>query len=87
MIATFVLTVRCVDRPGLVSSVSTHVYQCGGNITEAHQFNDREAGRFFMRIAFDVSEASFDVADLGKRMDSVGELEWIMRPAVQKSAP
>ena len=84
MIATFVLTLRCVDRPGLVSSVSTHVHQCGGDITEAHQFNDREAGRFFMRIAFDVSEASFDVADLGKRLDSVGDLEWTVRPAIKK---
>lgn len=84
MTAAYILTMRCVDRPGLASAVSTHVYQCGGNITEAQQFNDPETGRFFSRIAFDVGDPGFHVADLGKRMNSVGELEWIVRPAGQK---
>jgi len=84
MTAAFILTMRCVDRPGLASAVSTHVYQCGGNITEAQQFNDPETGRFFLRIAFDVGDPRFHIADLGKRMDSVGELEWTVRPAGQK---
>jgi formyltetrahydrofolate deformylase len=84
MKAAFILTMRCVDRPGLVSAVSTHLYNCGGNITEAHQFDDLETGRFFMRIAFEVGDQNFNVAELGKRMDSVGELEWSLRPADQK---
>ncbi len=84
MTAAFVLTLRCVDRPGLVSAVSTHIYQCGGNITEAHQFNDPETGHFFARIAFEVGDASFEVPDLGKRIDSLGELVWTSRPAAQK---
>jgi len=84
--AAFILTMRCVDRPGLVSAVSTHVYQCGGNITEAQQFNDSETGRFFLRIAFDVDDPMFRVPDFGKRMESVGKLEWTVRPAGQRKS-
>ena len=84
MTAAYIMTMRCVDRPGLVSAVSTHIYQCGGNITEAHQFNEPETGHFFARIRFEVRDASFEVADLGKRNDSVGDLDWTLRRADQK---
>ncbi|GGD14148.1 formyltetrahydrofolate deformylase [Aureimonas glaciei] len=51
-IATYVLTLSCVDRPGIVAAVTTELAELGANIAESNQFWDRGTGRFFMRIAF-----------------------------------
>ncbi|SJZ73952.1 formyltetrahydrofolate deformylase [Consotaella salsifontis] len=49
---TFVLTLSCVDRPGIVAAVTTVLAALGCNIAESNQFWDRQTDRFFMRIAF-----------------------------------
>lgn len=48
----FILKLSCPDVPGLVAEVSTYLFQAGGNILEAQQFNDADTARFFMRVAF-----------------------------------
>ena len=48
----FVLTLSCIDRPGIVAAVTTELAGSGSNIAESAQFWDRATGRFFMRIAF-----------------------------------
>jgi formyltetrahydrofolate deformylase len=48
----FVLTLICPNRPGIVAAVSTHLYEGGCNILEAHQYDDTETRRFFMRVVF-----------------------------------
>jgi formyltetrahydrofolate deformylase len=54
----FVLTLSCANRPGIVSAVSTHLFQIGCNIIEAQQFDDLASNRFFMRVVFNfVGEA------------------------------
>jgi formyltetrahydrofolate deformylase len=49
---TYVLTLSCQDKPGIVHAVSGFLLEQGGNIEEAAQFNDRDSGRFFMRVQF-----------------------------------
>ncbi len=51
-IDTYVLTLSCVDHPGIVAAVSTYLARNGCNILEAQQFDDRISGRFFMRVEF-----------------------------------
>ena len=51
----FVLTLSCVNRPGIVAAVTTCLYETGGDIREAQQFDDPETGKFFARIAFDLT--------------------------------
>jgi formyltetrahydrofolate deformylase len=53
----FVLTLSCLDRPGLVAAVSGCLFVNGGNILEAEQFNDKASGKLFMRVLFDTNEA------------------------------
>ena len=48
----YVLTLSCKDRPGLVAAVSRVIFESGGNIVDAQQFNDVDAGTFFMRAVF-----------------------------------
>ncbi|NLD70134.1 MAG: formyltetrahydrofolate deformylase [Limnobacter sp.] len=47
-----ILTLSCPDRPGIVHAVSGALFEMGGNILEAGQFNDRDTGLFFMRVHF-----------------------------------
>ena len=52
--ATFVLTVLCPDRPGIVYAVSGLLFEHHGNILESQQFDDLAEDRFFMRVRFAV---------------------------------
>jgi formyltetrahydrofolate deformylase len=52
--AAYTLTLSCEDRPGLVAAVTSILFENGGNILEAQQFDDLETGRFFMRVVFDL---------------------------------
>jgi len=49
---TYILTLSCPDRLGLVHAVSGFLLERGGNIEEAAQYNDRDTGLFFMRVQF-----------------------------------
>ena len=44
-----VLTLSCPNRPGIVAAVATALFEAGGNILEAQQFDDTETGRIVMR--------------------------------------
>ncbi|PFG19042.1 formyltetrahydrofolate deformylase [Serinibacter salmoneus] len=47
---TWVLTLSCPDRPGIVAAVAGALAGLEGNITESQQFGDPETGLFFMRV-------------------------------------
>ncbi len=55
-VGDFVLTLACPDRPGIVHAVTTFLMAHGGNIMESQQFGDQQAGKFFMRIDFEVDQ-------------------------------
>ena len=52
-----ILTLSCRDRPGITARVTGYLFDKGGNIIEAQQFNDIEDAEFFMRVAFDPGPA------------------------------
>jgi len=54
----YVLTLACLDQPGIVHAVTSFLLENVGNIRESQQFGDRESGRFFMRIDFETAQAS-----------------------------
>ncbi|MGY8973898.1 MAG: formyltetrahydrofolate deformylase [Sphingomonadales bacterium] len=56
----FVLTLSCADRPGITARVTSFLFERGGNILEAQQFNDRMSDAFFMRVEFDPGAISRD---------------------------
>jgi formyltetrahydrofolate deformylase len=57
-LAEFVLTLSCPNRAGIVATVANHVFQMGGDIREAQQFDDAASGRFFMRVVFTIASAA-----------------------------
>ncbi|MCA3636334.1 MAG: ACT domain-containing protein [Methylobacterium sp.] len=53
MSETYVLTVSCANRPGIVAAVANALFEEGRNILDAQQFDDIFTNRFFMRMVFD----------------------------------
>ena len=56
----YILTLSCPDKPGIVHAVSGFLYERGGNIEEAAQYNDPATGLFFMRVRFGCSQLTFE---------------------------
>ncbi len=78
----FYLTLSCTNRPGIVAAVAACIYEAGGNILEAQQFDDLAAGRFFMRVALDVERGGESEATLRGRFAPVGDkygMQWKLR--------
>jgi formyltetrahydrofolate deformylase len=53
---TYVLTLVCPDRPGIVHAVTGMLIEQHGNILESQQFSDLSQDRFFMRVKFAVDD-------------------------------
>jgi formyltetrahydrofolate deformylase len=85
----FVLTIASPDKPGIVAAVTGHLYESGGNILEAQQFDDQETNRFFMRVVFTASSAEgSDYAEafragFGAIADRFG-MEWTLTDRAEK---
>ena len=56
----YILTLSCPDKPGIVHAVSGFLFERGGNIEEAAQYNDHGTGLFFMRVQFACDQLTHD---------------------------
>ncbi|KAI9930743.1 hypothetical protein ASPWEDRAFT_171367 [Aspergillus wentii DTO 134E9] len=52
MADSFILTISCPDRPGIVHAVTAFLVQHNLNIVDSSQFGDPTSKRFFLRIHF-----------------------------------
>jgi formyltetrahydrofolate deformylase len=80
----YILTLSCPDRPGIVHAVSGFLYERGGNIEEAAQYNDHGTGLFFMRVRFACNQLTFE--DLKAQLKFFAEpfaMEWKLHEASQ----
>jgi formyltetrahydrofolate deformylase len=81
-----VLSLSCRDQPGIVAAVATTLFEAGGNVLEAHQFNDAETGLFFMRVRFALRAADSDeilrtaFAEVAERLS----ISWTMRSVSER---
>jgi len=80
MTTDHILTLSCEDRPGLVAAVAGLLFESGGNILEAQQFDDVETGRFFMRVVFDLAGDSGAVRARFAQMAARHGMDWRLRP-------
>lgn len=75
----YYLTLTCPNKPGIVAAVSTYIYEAGGDIEEAQQFDDKASKRFFMRVSFschsDAEALKAGFVEIAKRF----ELTWELR--------
>ncbi len=75
----YYLTLTCPNRPGIVAAVSTYIFELGGDIEEAQQFDDKASKRFFMRVSFscntDTTTLKAGFVGIAERFD----LTWDLR--------
>ncbi len=79
---TATLLVSCPDQRGIVAALAQLLYGHGANILDADQHTDEEAGQFFQRIRFDVSELRTDRPTLTRALEDAAsrfELRWDLR--------
>jgi formyltetrahydrofolate deformylase len=81
------LTLSCPDQPGIVKRVTAELFNVGGNIREANQYDDAETGTFFMRMLFSLPRAEYAVA-LTARFEELApgyDMQWSLSPAAARS--
>ena len=84
--SSFILTLTCADRPGIVHAVTGALAGLGGNITEAQQFNDASTQLFFMRVQFDAPGATLASlhAALAPIEQRFAATHWALAPAAER---
>ena len=82
--ARHILTLSCVNRPGIVAKVSVALFDGAFNILDAQQFDDVETGDFFMRVVFNAASAKADIDSLRSTFKALAvdfAMRWSMLPA------
>lgn len=81
---TYILTLSCPDRPGIVHAVSGFLAEQGFNILTSAQYGDEETHQFFMRVMVDASAAALPYERLEETWSAVAEA-WQMQSAWYRS--
>jgi formyltetrahydrofolate deformylase len=84
---TYILTLACPDRMGIVYNVSAFLLERGGNIIDSAQFNDPETGLFFMRVLFSIGRPEVGLAVLRDEFRKLGDefgMHWKIHDAAVK---
>ncbi len=64
---TFILTLSCPQRPGIVHAVTAFLFEHGCDIVEHQQFDDTVRGALFLRTEV-VTAADADAAELSSAL-------------------
>lgn len=83
MSQSYTLVIDCPDRPGIVYSVSRIIFENDGNILESRQFEDRETGRFFLRVVFESGCNQAVLADAVANLGEGFDMDWKLVPTNQ----
>ncbi|MGO4890072.1 formyltetrahydrofolate deformylase [Anaerobacillus sp. MEB173] len=74
------LLISCLDRPGIVSAVSTFLAENHANIVQSDQYTtDPQGGMFYMRVEFDLINFDEDFEKIKQSFIEIAEqfsMEW-----------
>ena len=87
--ASWILTLNCADRVGIVAAVTGYLAGVSGFILDSQQFADLATGRFFMRVEFGSGGDAFpaDTTALADGITSIAErfaFDWTLTAAVDR---
>lgn len=86
--SSFILTLSCPDRPGIVHAVTAYLVENNLNIVDSSQFGDPSSKRFFMRVHFAAETADKTVEELRAAFSATAEplsMDFQLVPASQKA--
>jgi formyltetrahydrofolate deformylase len=84
---TYILSLSCPDRVGIVAAVSSFIADHQGWITEAQHHSDREGGRFFMRQEILADSLPFGMAEFRLRFKAIADpfqMTWTLSDSARK---
>jgi len=86
---TWILTLTCLDRVGIVAAVSGFLAERDGFILDSQQYADLDTARFFMRVLFQAGGERFptDEDALKRAFGPVAErfaFDWSLHPAADR---
>lgn len=83
---TYILTLTCADKPGIVAAIAGILAEMGCNIEESSQYGDAKSGCFFMRVSFAAPQAlSFESIKQGLEAPATQyAMRWGLTPAREK---
>lgn len=61
-----IILINCLDKPGIISSITGFIHSKGGNIIYLDQHVDLSANIFFMRLESEFNESAFDLPKFKK---------------------
>ncbi|RAL05384.1 formyltetrahydrofolate deformylase [Aspergillus ibericus CBS 121593] len=71
---SYILTLSCPDRPGIVHAVTAYLVQQNLNIIDSSQYGDLTSQRFFMRVHFkDESTPGQSLSELRSAFESTAQ--------------
>ncbi|WP_427173867.1 formyltetrahydrofolate deformylase [Arthrobacter sp. 92] len=82
--SSYVLTLSCPDRPGIVHAVAGALLVAGCNITDSQQYGSQSTGTFFMRVE---STTSASLSEVHAALEPVAQafgMQWNLSPAGRK---
>ncbi|MEC5190273.1 MULTISPECIES: formyltetrahydrofolate deformylase [unclassified Arthrobacter] len=82
--ASYILTLSCPDRPGIVHAVAGALLVAGCNITDSQQYGSQGTGTFFMRVE---ATTAVPEPELRAALEPVGlafGMQWNLNPAGRK---
>ena len=84
---SFILTLSCPDRLGIVHAVTGFLADHGCNILDNQQFGDRDTGRFFMRVHIEGTDAAYGLEALRAAFVEIADkfaMDWEINDARAK---
>jgi len=84
-----ILLIRCPDRPGIISAVSTFLFRHGANIVDLDQHStEEEPGTYFMRLEFQPSRLDVPLPELGRlfaaEVAAPAQMEWRLTTTAER---
>jgi formyltetrahydrofolate deformylase len=83
----YILKVICPNRPGIVAAVSVNLFKNGCNILEAHQFDDTDTTRFFMRLVFNFTDGAGSIEAVRQGFGPIADqfdMDWSIRDSRER---
>jgi formyltetrahydrofolate deformylase len=79
-----VVTLQCVDQPGIVHALTSAILECKGNIIENQQFTDPTTRTFIMRTLFETELEVIDAENILRTETLQFSPVLEIRPEIQK---
>ena len=82
--ASYILTLSCPDRQGIVHAVAGALLVAGCNITDSQQYGSQSTGTFFMRVEATTASSQLELQAALEPVAQAFGMQWSLNPAGRK---